>query len=184
MKAAIYLRVSTLDQYPENQLLELKEYILRNNMELYKIYEDRTSGAKESRPALNRLMEDARKGMFKHVVFWKIDRLGRNAIHTQTVVSEWRKMGITFTITTNDIDTSKPTGMFIFGIMAQYAQMERAMIIERTNAGLRRVRGNIEKNGYHITKDGKKIRKLGRPKGSKDKKLRRKSGYYERWAGK
>jgi len=182
-KTAIYVRVSTLDQHPENQLLELEEYVnLQPDLELWDIYEDKTSGAKESRPALNRLMNDARKRKFQHVVFWKVDRLGRNAIHTQTVVNEWKKLGITFTITTLNIDTKTPAGEFIFALFAQFAQMERALIVERVNAGLNRVKKNIEDKGYHVTDEGKKIKKLGRPKGSKDKKKRRKSGYYQRWA--
>jgi len=183
MDVVIYVRVSTLDQHPENQLVVLKEYVdRRNDMKLVDVYEDKVSGAKESRPALDRLMKDARKKKFDHVVFWKVDRLGRNAIHTQTVVQEWKKLGISFTITTLDIDTSTPSGEFMFGLMAQYAQMERALIVERTNAGLNRVKRNIEKKGYHKTDSGKKIKKLGRPKGSKDKKKRRKSGYYQRWS--
>jgi DNA invertase Pin-like site-specific DNA recombinase len=184
-RTVIYARVSTLDQTPENQLIALREYVSINpQLELVDVYEDRVSGAKDSRPELNRLMEDARKKKFDHVVFWKVDRLGRNAIHTQTVANEWKKLGISFTITTLGIDTSTPAGTFLFGIMAQFAEMERNLIIERTNLGLNRVKKNLDTKGYHTTNEGRKIKKLGRPKGSKDKKKRRKSGYYRRWAGK
>jgi DNA invertase Pin-like site-specific DNA recombinase len=187
MNTAIYVRVSTLDQHPENQLIELRRYVENNKeLELVGEYEDKSSGAKESRPGLDRLMKDARQKKFKHVVFWKVDRLGRNALHIQTIVKEWKRLGITFTITTLGIDTTTPTGDFIFGIFAQFAQMERALIIERTNLGLGRVKKNIDKNGFHITDEGKKITKLGRPIGKKDNpsKPRRKSGYYNRWVNK
>ena len=80
MKTVIYARVSTLDQHPENQIIDLKDYVKRNDLELVEIYEDKTSGAKESRPELDRMMKDARQKKFKHVVFWKVDRLGRNSV--------------------------------------------------------------------------------------------------------
>src|SRR4030042_5698203 len=128
MKVALYVRVSKFDQNPANQKRELLDYVMTNpNWELFDVYEDITSGAKESRPRLNDLMEDARKGLFGHVIFWKVDRLGRNAIHTQTIAEEWKKLGITFTITSLNIDTSTASGKFIFGIFAQFAEMERGM---------------------------------------------------------
>jgi len=183
MKVAIYARVSTIDQHPENQINELNEFVAnRNDWELVDEYIDKTSGAKDSRPELDRLMKDARLKKFNHVIFWKVDRLGRNAIHTQTVANEWKKLGISFTITTLGVDTSTPTGKFIFGIMAQFAEMERALTIERTKLAMKRIKKDIDDKGFHVTKDGKKIKKLGRPKGSKDRKQRRKSGYHKRWS--
>lgn len=182
MKTVIYARVSTMDQHPENQIVELKEYVSNQpRLHLVDVYEDKVSGAKESRPALDRLMQDARAHKFEHVIFWKVDRLGRNAIHTQTVISEWKKLGISFTITTLGIDTNTPTGEFIFGIFAQFAQMERALFVERVNLGVKRVRKNLKDKGEHETRSGSVITKMGRPKGSKDKDVRRKSGYYMRW---
>lgn len=165
---AIYARVSTLDQHPENQIISLKEYVdNRKDWELFKLYQDKVSGAKQSRPQLDQLMKDARQRKFDHVVFWKVDRLGRNAIHVQTIANEWKKLGIDFTITTLGIDTSTTSGRFIFGIMAQFAQMEREMTSERTKLAYQKAK----KQGKH----------WGRPKGSKDKKPRKKSGYYIRW---
>jgi len=182
MKVALYSRVSTMDQNPENQILQLKEYVNnRPELEIVEIYKDKISGVKDSRPELDRLMQDARQHKFQHVIFWKVDRLGRSALHTYQVVEEWRKLGISFSITTLGIDTLTPTGKFIFGIMAQYGELEREQIVERTNSAMHRIKKSIEKKGYYITKDGKKITKLGRPKGKKDSKRRRKSGYYQRW---
>lgn len=185
MKVAVYIRVSTFDQNPENQKVELLDYIKRNDtMELYKVYEDKVSGAKDSRPQLNELMKDARQHRFKHVVFWKVDRLGRNAIHTQTVAEEWKKLGITFTITSLGIDTSTPSGKFIFGIFAQFAEMERALTVERVNLMYKRLRKNIADDGFYVNRQGEKKKSFGRPKGSKDKNPRRKSGYYLRYTKK
>ena len=182
-RTVIYARVSKDDQNPENQLVELKEYVENNSqMILTKIYEEKISGKTDSRPGLDELMQDARQHKFDHVVVWKVDRLGRHTSHMLQTVEEWQKLGINFTITTLGIDTSTPVGWFVFGLLAQVAELERQFIIERTNASLNRIRKEIEKKGYYITKDGKKRTSLGRPRGRKDKKSRRRSGYYKRWS--
>lgn len=169
MKVALYCRVSKLDQHAENQEIELKDYSKRNNFEIYKIYIDRISGAKDTRPALNDLMTDARKKRFNAVIVWKVDRLGRSVAHMTQVIQEWQNLGIDLIITTLGIDTRTPTGKLILGILKQIAEFERELIRERILLGLERRK-----------KQGKP---LGRPKGSKDKnpKGRRKSGYYRRW---
>ncbi len=60
MRTAIYTQVSTTDQNPEMQIRELKEYATNHGSEILEIYDDTISGSKLSRPALNRLMDDAR----------------------------------------------------------------------------------------------------------------------------
>ena len=69
---------------------------------------------------------------------------------------------------------------FVFGLLSQVAELERQFNIERTKASMDRIKKSIEKKGYYITKEGKKITTIGRPKGRKDNKPRRKSGYYLR----
>jgi DNA invertase Pin-like site-specific DNA recombinase len=180
-KVAIYARVSTLDQHPENQIIELEDYVKRSTgYELFKVYEDKISGTKDTRPSLDVLMQDARKRLFEHVIFWKVDRLGRSALHTYQIIEEWKKYGITFSITTLGVDTSTPVGKFVFGIMAQYAELEREQIVERTNLAMNRIKKEIKEKGYYVTKDGKKITTFGRPKGKKDSEPRKKRGYYLR----
>jgi len=168
IRVSLYCRVSKLDQHPENQEIELKDYAKRNNFEIYKIYIDKISGAKDTRPALNELMTDARKKMFNAVLIWKVDRLGRNTAHMVQLVQELQNLDIELLITTLGIDTRKPVGKLILGVLSQIAEFEREQIRERIILGLERSK-----------KEGKK---LGRPKGSKDKERRRKSGYYRRWA--
>jgi len=179
MNTVLYVRVSKTDQDPEYQQKELERYAKYHAYDVIDVYKDEISGAKDSRPELDRLMRDARLRRFKHVIFWKIDRLGRNAIHTQTVVNEWEKIGISFTITTLDIDTSTPAGKFIFGIFAQFAEMERALIKERTQTKINYIKDEIARKGKYRTKDGRVITKLGRPKGAKDKKPRKRKGYFK-----
>ena len=160
-RTVIYARVSKDDQNPENQIVELKDYISRNkDMELIEVYKDEITGSKDSRPEL--------------------DRLGRHTAHMLQIVEEWHNMGINFTITTLGIDTRTPVGWFVFGLLAQVAELERQFIVERTNLRLDRIRKEIEKKGYYITKDGKKRTSLGRAKGKKDSKIRRKRGYFLR----
>jgi DNA invertase Pin-like site-specific DNA recombinase len=181
-KVALYCRVSTLEQHPENQEIELKDYANRNNFEIYNIYTDKISGAKDSRPALNDLMTDARKKLFKAVLIWKVDRLGRSVAHMTQVIQEWQNLGIDLIITTLAIDTRTPTGKLILGIFSQISEFERELIRERINLGLERRKKELKEKGY-FEKEGKKITKLGRPTGARDKnpKGRRKSGYYRRW---
>lgn len=167
MKVAIYVRVSKDDQHPENQIYELEEFAKDRNFDVYYTYVDKISGSKDSRPALNELMMDARERKFNAVLVWKLDRLGRSLQHLIQIIQEWNNLGIQFICKTQDIDTTKPSGELIFHIFGAIAQFERKLIIERINLGLERAR-----------KQGKK---LGRPKGSKDKKRRKKGGYYLRY---
>lgn len=82
-------------------------------------------------------------------------------------VEEFKKKKIEFISLTEGFDTSTAQGQLFFNIIGSFAQFERSLIKERIDAGLDRAK-----------KEGKQ---LGRPKGSKDKKVRRKSGYYTRW---
>jgi len=166
-RAAIYARVSTLDQNPENQVEVLKEFAERHGYEIYDIYVDKISGIKSSRPELQRLLLDAHDKKFDVVLVWKLDRLGRSLQHLIKIVECFRKWGIDFISTTQNIDTTTPSGKLTFHILAALSEFERSLISERTKLGLQRAR--------------KRGKKLGRPKGSKDKKPRRKSGYYLRY---
>ena len=167
MKTAIYVRVSTSEQTTLNQELELKEYCKRENLEIYDVYRDEISGSKTSRPELDRMFKDMRNNCFKSIVVWKFDRLGRSTIHLLQFLEELKNKDIRLISLTQNLDTSKPEGKAFFGIISVFAELERDMIRERINLGLKRAKS-----------EGKI---LGRPKGSKDKKIRRKSGYLLRW---
>ena len=169
MKAALYLRVSTSEQTTLNQELELKKYCELQGFEVYKIYKDEgVSGAKTSRPQLDEMLNDMRQKLFDCVVVWKFDRLGRSTAHLLQVLEELKNKEVRLIATSQNIDTSTPMGKFFFTILSGFAEMEREMIRERIKLGLKRRR-----------KEGKL---MGRPMGSKDKKRRVKSGYYQRWS--
>ena len=76
--AALYLRVSTLDQHPETQLHDLLALAESRGFQVVQVYEDRSSGARASRPGLDRLMSDARQGKFQVLVVWSCDQLARS----------------------------------------------------------------------------------------------------------
>jgi DNA invertase Pin-like site-specific DNA recombinase len=168
-KCALYARVSTLEQNPENQLYSLQKYALERDYHIFNEYVDEISGCASSRPALNDLMHDLRQGEFKAVFIWKLDRLGRSLPHLIQIVTEMEKHGVDLiTQTQGSIDTTTSTGKLIFQIFGAIAEFERELIRERVILGLERAK-----------REGKR---LGRPKGKKDTKRRRTSGYIQRWA--
>src|SRR6516164_6733247 len=110
MKAAIYARVSTFDQEPENQLQELRRYIQARGWTAIEFVDRGVSGAKDRRPALDELLKDARRRKFDVLVCWRLDRLGRNLRHLVTLLDELRALGIGFVTLGEGIDTSTPAG--------------------------------------------------------------------------
>ena len=150
-RVGIYARVSTLDQSTENQLLDLRRYVDARGWQGFKEYCDNgTSGTKTSRPALNEMMDDARKRRFDVVLVWRFDRFARSTKQLILALEEFRNLGIDFVSYQENIDTSSPVGQVIFTIMSAMAQFESNLIRERTRCGIRRAR--------------KKGRKLGRPR--------------------
>jgi len=132
-----YARVSTKDQ---NLALQ-HEALTKAGCK--KIYEDRVSGANTVRQGLNLALEVLREG--DSLIVWKLHRLGRNVKDLMTLVGQLEKQGIHFKSLTDNIDTSTASGRFFFHVMASLAQMERELLIERTQAGLEvaRKRGRV-----------------------------------------
>jgi len=136
-RAAIYVRVSTGEQNAELQLNELTEYAAFRRWETVEIYADKMSGAKDRRPALDRLMTDAKRGMFDVVAVWRFDRFARSTSHLLRALEEFAALGIDFVSLRESIDTSTPTGKMIFTVLAAVAELERSTIRERVIAGQR-----------------------------------------------
>ena len=86
--AALYARVSTLDQEPENQLVELRRYVEARGWTAAEYVDHGVSGAKDRRPALDTLVRDAKLRHFSVLVVWRLDRLGRNLRHLVTFLDE------------------------------------------------------------------------------------------------
>jgi putative DNA-invertase from lambdoid prophage Rac len=143
MRIALYARVSTTDQDCSQQLRDLHEYANARHWEVEGEYVDHgVSGMKDSRPAMNRLMEAARRRAIDAVVCWKIDRWGRSMPHFVSSVQELRSLGVRFIAVTQGIDTdeSNPTSRLMLNLLAAFAEFERELIVERTRAGLQRAR--------------------------------------------
>jgi len=161
-RVALYARVSTLDQSTGSQLLDLRKYVSARGWKIYREFVDEgISGTKDSRPALDQLMDDARKRRFDVVLVWRFDRFARSTKHLILALEEFRNLGIDFVSFQENIDTSSPLGSAIFTIIAAVAQLERDIISERVRAGLRRARENGKKLGRpRASVDTEKIHRL------------------------
>ena len=145
-RAALYMRVSTLDQHPETQLLDLRQMAARRGLDIVHEYTDRISGTKAKRPGLDAMMADARRGRFDVVLVWASDRIARSVKHFLDVLDELNRLKIEYVSFRENIDTGGPLGRAIVIIIGAVAELERNLIIERVRAGMRRAR--LE--GQHI----------------------------------
>ena len=139
-RAAVYTRVSTLDQHPETQLLDLRQMATQRGYEIVNEYTDRISGAKARRPGLDQMMADARRGHFDVVLVWASDRIARSVKHFLEVLDELNRLNIEYVSFRENIDTGGPLGRAIVIIIGAVAELERNLIIERVRAGMRRAR--------------------------------------------
>jgi DNA invertase Pin-like site-specific DNA recombinase len=148
VKAAIYARVSTLDQQPENQLAELRRYVAARGWSAAVEYVDHgVSGAKDRRPALDRLVKDAKRRKFDVLVTWKLDRLGRNLKHLITFLEDLQALGVAFVSLGEGIDATTPAGKLQMHILGAIAEFERGRVVERVRAGLARAKSQGTKLG-------------------------------------
>src|SRR3984893_8306488 len=162
MRIAKYARVSTKDQSCELQLRDLRTYCAARGFDLVREYVDvGQSGAKDSRPELNKLMDDARKRQFDAIVVWRFDRFARSTKHLLRALEEFRSLGIQFISYQENVDTSTPLGQALFTIVSAVAQLERELIRERVTAGIRNARANGKQLGRPKSRvDPERIRQL------------------------
>ena len=139
-RAALYMRVSTLDQHPETQLLDLRQMAAQRGLDIVSEFTDRISGTKAKRPGLDAMMSDARRGRFDVVLVWASDRIARSVKHFLDVLDELNRLKIEYVSFRENIDTGGPLGRAIVIIIGAVAELERNLIIERVRAGMRRAR--------------------------------------------
>jgi DNA invertase Pin-like site-specific DNA recombinase len=137
-RAALYMRVSTVDQHPETQLFDLRQMAAQRSYEIVHEYTDRISGTKAKRPGLDQLLSDGRRGRFDVVLVWASDRIARSVKHYLDVLDELSRLNIEFVSFRENIDTGGPLGRAIVIIIGAIAELERNLIIERVRAGMRR----------------------------------------------
>lgn len=173
MRIALNARVSKSDltQDPENQLVPLREYAKALGGEVVEEYVDLASGCNGDRKNFQRMLEDADKRKFDLILVWSLDRFSREGINNCFgYLERLKKNGVALkSLQESWLDTrDQGVGQLLLAVFSWVAQQERQRIVERTKAGL----GRAKKAG----------KRLGRPRGSKDRKVRRKSGYLLRYA--
>jgi DNA invertase Pin-like site-specific DNA recombinase len=151
MKAAIYCRVSTTEQNASMQVEELRAYCSRRQWEIAEEFIDAgVSGSKESRPALNRLLADAKRRKFDAVLVYRYDRFARSLRHLVNALAEFDALGIHFVSLHEGVDTSTPNGRLVFGIFASIAEFERELIRGRVRSGLAAARARGKRLGRPV----------------------------------
>lgn len=169
-KFALYQRVSTIDQSNENQKVRLIEYAMKQGWD-YDIFEE-VESSRRTRPVKQVLLQKLRNGEYAGVIVYKIDRWARSSTELILEIKELVDKNIAFISISDNLNFSSASGRLHFQILAIFAEFERSLISERTRNSLREIKRKLELEGKN----------LGRPKGSRDKKPRRKSGYILRHA--
>lgn len=182
-KAVAYVRVSTLlQQEPQNQLEHIRKFASARDFELANEYVDiGISGAKERRPELDRLVKDARKGLFKIIIIAGIDRLARDTRHLLNLINELTYYGVFIISLRENIDFSTPMGQATLTILGAVAQLERELIRERIKSALAakkitaeklgtnwrcgrkpKINSSIEKRIYELREIGTSVREIAK----------------------
>lgn len=138
MNTAIYIRVSTEGQRTDSQEVELRRYSRQRGWKNIVVYTDKISGAKASRPELDRLTQDMRAGKIERLIVFKLDRLGRSLTHLALILDEMNRLNVPLIASSQGIDTSadSPAGKLQLSVLMAVAEFERGIIKERVNAGL------------------------------------------------
>jgi len=164
MRVAIYARVSTTShgQDVSLQTRELQQFADARGWQIAGEYVDAgVSGAKDSRPELNRLMADAKRRKLDVVLIWKLDRFGRSLRHLVNALAELEAVGVAFVSLTDNLDMSTPAGRLMFQIIGAMGEFERSLIQERVKAGLRNARAKGKKLGRpRVVVDAARIGRL------------------------
>jgi DNA invertase Pin-like site-specific DNA recombinase len=169
-RVAIYTRVSTQDQSNEGQQHELRQYAKRRGWAVTRVYADKISGLKSTRPALDQLLHDAKTGKFDCTLVWRIDRLGRSVTHLLEVLETLRGLHVEFVSLSEAIDTTSPAGLLVFTVLAAVAALERSILVERIRLGL----DNAKRRGVRLGRPA--LKNLDAAEISKIRAERRKGG--------
>ena len=157
MNTAVYIRVSTENQRTDSQEQELKRYCRQRCWKDLAFYVDKISGAKTTRPELDRLMRDIRAGKIERLVVYKLDRLGRSLTHLALILDELNGLKVPLIASSQGIDTSddNPAGRLQLGVLMAGAEFERGIIKERVNAGLTAAKARGVQLGRPATINGR-----------------------------
>lgn len=152
-----YMRVSKADG---SQVLDLqRDALLAAGVTAERLYEDLASGRQDDRPGLAACSKALRKG--DALVVWKLDRLGRDLRHLVNLMHELTGRGVGLKVLAGEgaaIDTTTAAGKLVFGIFAALAEFERALIVERTKAGIAAARARGRNGGAPFKMTAAKLR--------------------------
>ena len=160
---ALYCRVSTDGQQTglESQIRALKDWCVRNQISEYELFADEgISGAKESRPALNRLMDMVERNEVEQVIVFSFSRFARSTSHLLKGLKTFKEKNTRFISITESIDTNSPLGVALYTILGALAQLEREMIIERVRAGMANAKAKGKRIGRVKKRNSVLIRSL------------------------
>lgn len=162
-KICLYARVSTDQQSTglEAQVRALREYCRLNNITDVELFTDENqSGAKSSRPALDRMMSMVRNKEIEKVICYSLSRLGRSTTHLLKLMDEMNNCGVKFISLSERLETETPAGRMIFTVLAAVSQLERELIAERVRNGLANARAKGKLIGRKKMRDSHLIRSL------------------------
>jgi len=157
-RAALYVRVSTHDQAPQNQLAALRTFGAARGWAVTEFVDHGVSGAKGKRPQLDAMLADVRRRKFDLVVVTKLDRLARSTRHLVTVAAELEALGVDLVVLDQAIDTTTPSGRLLFHVLAAIAEFERDLIRDRVRAGMRRAQEHGTRSGRRIGRPARQVR--------------------------
>jgi DNA invertase Pin-like site-specific DNA recombinase len=156
-RVALYARVSTSEQSPENQLGVLRSFAEARDWQAVEYVDHGVSGAKERRGGLDRLLAAVRARKVDIVACTKLDRLARSTRHLVTLAAELQALGVDLVVLDQAIDTTTPSGRLLFHVLAAIAEFERDLIRDRVIAGIRRAKAQGRRLGrprrYHVDID-------------------------------
>ena len=170
-KAAIWARVSDPNQETENQVAQLYEWAQSRQLEVAKVYRAAASAWKGAhRKCLSEVYNDARLGVFQVIIVWALDRISREGpLATLEIVHELGRRDVeVWSYQEPWVETGGPARELLLSVAGWVAEQESWRRSERTKAGMQRARAQ-----------GKRI---GRPPGSRDRRRRKKAGYFRRYA--
>ncbi len=166
MRLALYARVSTRGQRATPQLEPLREYAARRGAKTAEFVDRGVSGAKDRRPALDRLMEAVRGREVDAVACVKLDRLARSVRHLTELAAEFEACGVALVVLDQSIDTGTPAGRFLFHTLSAVAELERDLIRERVVAGLKAARRRGQRLGRPRVLEARDVARAQRLKAS------------------
>lgn len=157
MRCALYVRVSTTDQNPEMQHVELNAYASARNFNVTHTYEDRASGTNTNRPAFKEMLSSARARQIDLILVWKLDRFARSMRDLVVHLQELDDIGVKFVSLRDQFDLTTAAGRLMMNVVGSFAQFEASLISERVKSGIENARRNGKRLGRPIRIDEFKV---------------------------